>query len=142
MEEYVRKSIIVVALLLAATGAAVAFAADAAQTACPVSGEAVDKTEYVDWQGQRVYFCCPKCVAAFKKDPDKYFEQMAADGVVLESVQTHDPVCNMEHGAEGIHADYKGRRVYFCSDYCKKTFEKDPAKYLNKLPGEQPKGQS
>jgi len=137
-----RRRILILAALLALGLAGAAFAADAAQSSCPVSGEPIDKAEFVDWQGQRVYFCCPKCVDAFKKDPEKYFEKMAAEGVVLESVQTHDPVCNMEHGPEGIHADYKGRRVYFCSDYCKKAFEKDPVKYLDKLPGEQPKPKS
>jgi len=137
-----KSKLLVLTVVILSALASTAFAANAVQMSCPVSGEAVDKAEFVDWQGQRVYFCCPKCVGAFKKDPERYFEKMAAEGVVLESVQTHDPVCNMEHGPEGIHADYKGRRVYFCSDYCKKAFEKDPVKYLDKLPGEQPKSKS
>ena len=107
------------------------------QTSCPVSGEEIDKKVSVDWQGQRVYFCCTKCVAAFKKDPDKYLATMAAQGVVAESVQTTDPICGMDQKPEGIHADYKGRRVYFCSEYCKAEFGKDPVKYLDKLPGQQ-----
>lgn len=27
------------------------------------------------------------------------------------------------------HAEYKGKHVYFCCPGCKKTFDKDPAKY-------------
>ena len=107
------------------------------QTTCPVSGEDIDKKVSLDWQGQRVYFCCPKCVAAFKKNPDTYFAKLAAEGVVPESVQTTDPVCGMDQKPEGIHADYKGRRVYFCSEYCKGAFEKEPLKYLDQLPGQQ-----
>jgi len=33
---------------------------------------------------------------------------------------------------------YKGRTVKFCCNMCPPKFEKDPAKYLAKLPGEQP----
>jgi YHS domain-containing protein len=28
-----------------------------------------------------------------------------------------------------IHAEHKGKHVYFCCGGCKKTFDKDPAKY-------------
>jgi len=28
-----------------------------------------------------------------------------------------------------IHAEYKGKHVYFCCGGCKKDFDKDPAKY-------------
>ena len=124
-----------IAVLLLTTTAV--MAAEKPQTSCPVSGEPIDTSVHVDWQGQRVYFCCTKCPLKFKADPEKYFALMAAEGVVAESVQTTDPVCGMDQNPEGIHADYKGRRVYFCSEYCKGEFGKDPVKYLDKLPGQQ-----
>jgi len=124
-----------IAVLLLTTTAV--MAAEKPQTSCPVSGEPIDKSVHVDWQGQRVYFCCTKCPLKFKADPEKYFALMAAEGVVAESVQTTDPVCGMDQKPEGIHADYKGRRVYFCSEYCKAEFGKDPVKYLDMLPGQQ-----
>jgi Cu+-exporting ATPase len=45
-----------------------------------------------------------------------------------------DPVCEMEITAEEAAgtSDYKGRTYYFCSPGCKRSFEKDPEKYLNK----------
>ena len=38
------------------------------QTQCPVMGGAVDKDVYLDYQGQRVYFCCESCKGEFKKN--------------------------------------------------------------------------
>ena len=29
-----------------------------------------------------------------------------------------------------VHAEYKGKHVYFCCGGCKKDFDKDPAKYV------------
>lgn len=43
-----------------------------------------------------------------------------------------DPVCGMTVKEEtGIKLDYQGQTYYFCSDFCRKLFEKDPDKYLD-----------
>jgi YHS domain-containing protein len=42
------------------------------QTMCPVSGKPIDPQYSVDYKGEKVYFCCPNCPAAFEKDPEKY----------------------------------------------------------------------
>ncbi|MEW6757421.1 MAG: YHS domain-containing protein [Acidobacteriota bacterium] len=124
---------------LALTG--FALAADPAggnpQVACPVSGRAVDKAQHLDWQGQRIYFCCGACPGKFTADPEAYFSKFAADGVVLENVQGVCPVSGEALEERGSFVDFKGRRVFFCCDKCIKEFEKDPAKYLARLPGEQ-----
>lgn len=117
------------ALLLAGT----AFAADKPQTLCPIGGHKVDKTKFVDVQGQRVYFCCGDCVAKFKADPEKVFAKLAADGVVPENVQKTDPVCGAKLTSKTIAADFKGRRVFLCSETCKESFSKEPVKYLKQL---------
>lgn len=125
---------LVLALVLAGASAAYAQAKD--QTKCPVSGEPIDKktSPSVEMQGQKVYFCCNKCVKEFKANPEKVFEKMAADGVVGENVQKTDPICGMKvDPAKNKVLDWKGRRLYFCSDGCKAKFEKDPATYLKKL---------
>ncbi len=54
------------------------------QATCPVSGGAIDKAAFVDHEGQRVYFCCPGCIAAFQADPAKYLAAFKAEGVDLE----------------------------------------------------------
>lgn len=45
-----------------------------------------------------------------------------------------DPVCDMEvtpKTAAGT-SEYKGKTYYFCSPGCKRSFDKDPEKYLGK----------
>jgi YHS domain-containing protein len=51
-------------------------AKEIAQKLCPVTGEEIDPSIYVDYQGKRVYFCCSKCVADFEADPAKYLAKM------------------------------------------------------------------
>lgn len=102
------------------------------QTTCPISGEKIDKKVFIDYQGQRIYFCCDKCKAKFEKEPEKYFEKLEKEHVVLENVQTSCPTCEMKLEDKKIFTDYKGRRIYVCSDHCLKEFKKDPAKYLEK----------
>jgi YHS domain-containing protein len=142
-----RKSVhgIITSIVLV-TGAAVMLAAaepaSKAQTACPVTGKAIDKSIHVDFQGQRVYFCSAACPAGFRKDPEKYFATIADTRVELENIQTTCPVSGeaLEGGDMGgpVSHTYKGRTVMFCCKMCVGKFEKDPARYLAKLPGEQP----
>ena len=105
------------------------------QTTCPVTGHAVDKHVYQDYQGKRVYFCCESCVEEFNKDPESYMEKLKAEGVVLEAApkaQTKCPVMGGDINKE-VYSDYEGKRVYFCCENCKGEFAKDPAKYIEKL---------
>ncbi|NOY88412.1 MAG: YHS domain-containing protein [FCB group bacterium] len=47
------------------------------QKNCPVSGkELTEKTVYIDYEGRRIYFCCPDCQDTFNKDPKEYLSQM------------------------------------------------------------------
>src|SRR5215470_6619601 len=39
-----------------------------ANEVCPVSGEPVNKSLSVDYEGRRIYFCCDHCVDKFKKE--------------------------------------------------------------------------
>ena len=40
----------------------------------------VNKNIYADYKGKRVYFCCPPCLKAFKKDPRPYDEETRRPG--------------------------------------------------------------
>lgn len=53
----------------------------APQTLCPVMGNKINKSVFVDYQGKRIYFCCPGCIAAFKQNPEKCLKKMEAQGV-------------------------------------------------------------
>lgn len=50
--------------------------AKAAQTTCPVGGEAIDKAVFVEYKGEKVYFCCPGCITKFEKDPEQYMAKL------------------------------------------------------------------
>ena len=50
------------------------------QKTCPVMGNPIDTSIYVDYRGKRVYFCCAMCPETFKKDPQKYLKILAARG--------------------------------------------------------------
>jgi Cu+-exporting ATPase len=45
-----------------------------------------------------------------------------------------DPVCKMTVDEKGAPAtsEYKGKKYYFCAVGCKKAFDADPEKYLDK----------
>jgi YHS domain-containing protein len=144
-----RKLVVVLVAAVVLAGAVAVLAADKPtpkpQTTCPVTGKSIDpkSSPHVDWQGQRIYFADKAAADLFRKDPEKVFAKIAAEGVTLENIQTTCPVSgeSLEGGDMGppVAVAYKGRTIMFCCNMCPPKFEKEPAKYLAKLPGEQPK---
>ncbi len=110
-----------------------------AQTMCPVMGGKITTTSYTDYQGQRIYFCCPGCEDSFLKDPEKYFEQAAKDSILFENVQTTCPVMGNPVDKQ-FFTYYKGRGIYFCCASCIETFNADPDKYLKTMEEAEKKG--
>jgi YHS domain-containing protein len=51
-------------------------AAAGEQTICPVTGNPIDKSVFVEYKGKKVYFCCPDCKAKFNADPEKYIAKL------------------------------------------------------------------
>lgn len=49
-----------------------------------------------------------------------------------------DPVCGMDidPATAAGKSEYKGQAYYFCSPGCKKSFDKEPEKYVGKSQGE------
>lgn len=39
---------------------------------CPVMGGKVNPKIFTEYEGKKVYFCCPGCVSQFEKNPEKY----------------------------------------------------------------------
>lgn len=103
------------------------------QTHCPVMGGEIDSTVFTDIQGQRVYHCCPACSGKLLADPDKYFKQAAAEGVLFENIQTACPVSGEELKDKSVYVDYEGRRIALCCEKCREPFLKDPEEYLKKM---------
>ena len=54
------------------------------QIACPVQHGKINKDLYVDYKGQRIYFCCKECIPIFQKNPEAYLERMKQEGVIPE----------------------------------------------------------
>ena len=51
-----------------------------AQTTCPVMGGKIDKEQYVDVKGYRVYTCCAACKPKIEANPKKYIAKIKANG--------------------------------------------------------------
>ena len=46
------------------------------QTTCPVMEGPVNKDIFTEYQGKKVYFCCPACKGQFEADPQKYLAKL------------------------------------------------------------------
>ena len=56
------------------------------QELCPIMGNPIVEDSYADYDGKRVYFCCPGCDAKFSEDPEKYIKEMEDAGVTLTEI--------------------------------------------------------
>lgn len=78
------------------------------QTVCPVMGGEIDKDVYIDYEGKRVYFCCPMCIDKFKADPAMYIKKLEDEGVVLEKApEGGEPGAETHHEGHG-HMKHSG----------------------------------
>jgi len=78
-------AVLVVAIMAVGFGAQAAEEkAPKKQTTCPVMGGKINKAQYADVQGKRIYVCCPGCIAKIKADPAKYIKQLEAEGIELD----------------------------------------------------------
>jgi YHS domain-containing protein len=63
-------------------------------------------------------------------------QSTTADATPVEKVKlAPQTTCPVMGGKieKAVHADYKGKRVYFCCNMCLSTFNKDPETYIKKL---------
>jgi YHS domain-containing protein len=61
-------------------------------------------------------------------------EAKAAASAVTKAEQTTCPILDGNKIDKNVFVEYKGKKVYFCCAACKSVFEKDPEKYIAKLP--------
>ena len=124
-------------------------AADATNSAaysldyCVVSGEKLGEMGdpvVKTYDGREVKFCCNMCVKKWESDPAKYSKKLddaiiAAQkpGYPLETcVVTGEPLVPSQMG-DPVDYVYQNRLVRFCCNGCVKAFNKEPAKYLQKI---------
>lgn len=46
------------------------------QTLCPVMEGQINKELFTEYEGKKVYFCCPGCKGQFEKEPEKYLDKL------------------------------------------------------------------
>lgn len=89
-----------------------------AKVVCPVSGKDVSADHTVEYKGGKVSFCCPNCLAAFKKDTKKFATkanlQLVASG---QFVQTKCPLAGKKFDAEKS-TKVAGLEIGFCCGGC------------------------
>ena len=59
---------------------------------------------------------------------------MTAATAMTSTEQTTCPIMDGNKINKKVFVEYKGKKVYFCCASCKGDFEKDPEKYIAKLP--------
>ena len=57
-----------------------------AQKLCPVMNLPINPKLYVDFEGKRIYVCCPHCLEKVKENPKKFIRQLESEGITLEPV--------------------------------------------------------
>ncbi len=86
---------------------------------CPVSGKAADMAVAVDYNGGKVYMCCPGCPGVFKKDTAKFAAK--ANQQLVVTGQAEQVGCPLSGGK--VNADTTvelcGVKVGFCCNGCK-----------------------
>ncbi len=92
---------------------------------CPMqAGKAVNKTKFVESEGQRVYFCCGKCAAAAKADP-----KAAVASAYKESKAVANKTCPVSgHAIEAGKAKtvtFMGHSLELCCADCEAGFKKN-----------------
>jgi YHS domain-containing protein len=112
------------------------------QVACPLTGKPVNKDHMAEVGTTKVGFCCDKCEAKYAKASDEEKLKLLFANAAFEKGFTRQTMCpvsgkpiNPEHFVE-----YKGKKVYFCCPNCPAAFEKEPEKFLSKLPQFKEKG--
>lgn len=102
------------------------------QSTCPVTGREIDRTQYVDHEGKRIYVCGPQCLKTVGKDPTAYITQLESAGITVARHQTTCPVMGGTIN-KGLYVDHEGKRIYVCCQQCLPALQKDPMKYIEKL---------
>ena len=114
------------AIVALATSAAVVTAAvkEPKDATCPVSGHGCDPAASTEFDGGKVYFCCEKCVGAFKGESAKFaakaHQQMVSTGQLVQKG------CPFSGGPvkPGTQISIGDAEVGFCCPNCKGKVEK------------------
>jgi len=110
-------------------------------TICPISGEKLGEMgppAVRVYDGREVRFCCSGCFDKFEEDLGASLKKM--DQMIIAAQKPHYPldvclVSGEKLGEMGPTVDqvHDNQLVRFCCESCVAKFEKEPAKYMEKL---------
>ena len=104
------------------------------QVACPFSGKPVNPEASCEVGGVKVAFCCNNCKGKVEKAAaDEQVNLCCKDIAKGYTLQTTCPLSGKPINV-AVAVEHEGKKVYFCCPGCPSGFEKDPSKYLSKLP--------
>lgn len=105
---------------------------------CLVSGEKLGqggmKPYAFTYKDREIQLCCKDCLKDFQKDPAKFIQKLeaAAKPYPLDTCLVSGE--KLWHGNEKPYAfAYQGREIQLCCKDCLKDFQKEPAKFIQKL---------
>ena len=90
---------------------------------CPVSGKAAVQCA-ADHNGGKVYFCCGKCAAAFKKDNTKFVAKANHQLYVTKQAKLEKCIYSGKKLNGETVIEVAGAKVCFCCPKCKAKAEK------------------
>jgi hypothetical protein len=112
------------------------------QTKCPITGNPIDKTLFVDAEGYRIYLCCKGCIDKVTADPKAAIEKIKANGEEPAKVPPPQTKCPIMGGKinKAIYVDAEGYRIYACCAMCPPKIKADPKAAIAKIRanGEEP----
>jgi hypothetical protein len=112
------------------------------QTKCPITGNPIDKTLFVDAEGFRIYLCCKGCVDKVTADPKAAIAKIRANGEEPAKVPPPQTKCPIMGGKinKSVYADVEGYRIYACCPMCLPKIKADPKAAVAKIRanGEEP----
>lgn len=104
------------------------------QVACPLTGRPINPEAVAEVGPVKVAICCNGCKG--KVEAADAATKLTLVFAKLDkgfTLQTACPVSGKPIKADKF-VEYKGKKVYFCCPGCPGAFEKNPEKYLSKLP--------
>ncbi len=104
------------------------------QDRCPIDGAAkLDKSIFVDYQGQRLYFCKTLCSERFWMVPEDCFGMLENRSCIADNIQDKCLLADEKLTNHDLFVKLPGRKLYFCCNDCHEDFKKDSKKHLKKL---------
>lgn len=105
---------------------------------CAVSGEklgGMGEPFVFEHEGQQIKLCCKDCQKEFTKDPKKVMAKVEEAAKKVKKYPAKTCVMSGEPlGGDAPASIYKGQEFKFCCKNCQKKFDKEPAKFADKLP--------